>query len=95
MNSVLKRILAVSCLMILFLGIAMFLALGMGSSGAGLSAVMESFSAFFSEQGTMHAIIWKIRFPRVILAALVGATLSLGGLVFQAILRNPLAEPYI
>jgi len=31
----------------------------------------------------------------VLLAALVGATLSLGGLVFQALLRNPLAEPYI
>jgi len=42
-----------------------------------------------------HTIIWQIRFPRVLLAALVGATLSLGGLVFQALLRNPLAEPYI
>jgi iron complex transport system permease protein len=43
----------------------------------------------------VHTIIWQIRFPRVLLAALVGATLSLGGLVFQALLRNPLAEPYI
>ena len=43
----------------------------------------------------LHAIIWKIRLPRVLLAAVVGATLSLGGLVFQALLRNPLAEPYI
>jgi iron complex transport system permease protein len=42
-----------------------------------------------------NAIIWQIRFPRALLAALVGATLSLGGLVFQALLRNPLAEPYI
>ena len=33
--------------------------------------------------------------PRVVLAALVGAALSSGGLVFQALLRNPLAEPYI
>jgi iron complex transport system permease protein len=43
----------------------------------------------------LNTIIWNIRFPRVLLAALVGATLSLGGLVFQALLRNPLAEPYI
>ncbi len=42
-----------------------------------------------------YTIIWQIRFPRVLLAMLVGATLSLGGLVFQALLRNPLAEPYI
>jgi len=43
----------------------------------------------------LHAIIWQIRLPRALLAALVGATLSLGGLVFQALLRNLLAEPYI
>lgn len=43
----------------------------------------------------LHSIIWRIRLPRVVLGALVGSTLSLGGLVFQALLRNPLAEPYI
>ena len=41
------------------------------------------------------AIVWQVRLPRVVLAAVVGATLALGGLVFQALLRNPLAEPYI
>ncbi len=41
------------------------------------------------------AIIWQIRLPRAVLAATVGASLALGGLVFQALLRNPLAEPYI
>jgi iron complex transport system permease protein len=46
-------------------------------------------------EGLSHDIIWRLRFPRVLLAALVGATLSLGGMVFQALLRNPLAEPYI
>ena len=40
-------------------------------------------------------IVWQLRLPRVLLAAAVGATLALGGLVFQALLRNPLAEPYI
>jgi iron complex transport system permease protein len=39
--------------------------------------------------------VLNIRLPRVMMAALVGAVLSLGGLVFQALLRNPLAEPYI
>jgi len=36
----------------------------------------------------------KIRFPRVILAVLVGACLSLAGAGFQGVLRNPLADPY-
>ncbi|BDH60417.1 putative ABC transporter permease protein YvrB [Lysinibacillus sp. PLM2] len=39
-------------------------------------------------------IIWNIRFPRVILALCVGASLSLAGAAFQGLLRNPLADPY-
>lgn len=42
-----------------------------------------------------EAIIWEIRFPRTLLAALVGASLAVAGAVYQAILRNPLADPYI
>lgn len=40
-------------------------------------------------------ILLSIRAPRVALAAIVGAALSLSGVVFQGILRNPLAEPFI
>jgi len=40
-------------------------------------------------------ILLSIRLPRILLAASVGAALSLSGVVFQAILRNPLADPYI
>lgn len=39
-------------------------------------------------------IVMKVRFPRVILAVLVGACLSLAGAGFQGVLRNPLADPY-
>lgn len=40
-------------------------------------------------------IITTIRFPRVILAALVGAGLALAGATFQGLFRNPMADPYI
>jgi iron complex transport system permease protein len=40
-------------------------------------------------------IIWDIRLPRVLAAALVGAALALAGALFQAVLRNPLADPYV
>jgi iron complex transport system permease protein len=40
-------------------------------------------------------IVVEIRFPRVLLGALVGGGLALAGATFQALLRNPLAEPYI
>lgn len=39
-------------------------------------------------------IVMNIRLPRVILAALVGASLAIAGAAFQGLLRNPLADPY-
>ncbi len=40
-------------------------------------------------------IIFDIRIPRVLMGILCGATLSVAGTLFQALLRNPLADPYI
>jgi|SRR5690554_731196 len=40
-------------------------------------------------------IILQLRLPRIILALLVGAGLSMAGVVFQALFRNPLAEPFV
>lgn len=39
-------------------------------------------------------VVWQVRLPRVIAAALVGAGLAVAGAVFQGIFRNPLASPY-
>jgi iron complex transport system permease protein len=46
-------------------------------------------------QNIDYDIFVRVRLPRVILAALVGAALASCGVVLQAILRNPLADPYI
>jgi iron complex transport system permease protein len=73
----------------------MFLGISIGSTGGGFKVVVQSLWVDGQTDTTLNTIVWHIRFPRVLLAALVGATLSLGGLVFQALLRNPLAEPYI
>jgi iron complex transport system permease protein len=48
-----------------------------------------------AHSATEDAIIWEIRAPRVVLAGLVGATLAFSGACYQAVFRNPLAEPYI
>lgn len=40
-------------------------------------------------------IFWETRVPRVLLGLVVGGALAVSGLAFQAVLRNPLAEPYI
>ncbi|MCI2254934.1 iron ABC transporter permease [Domibacillus sp. PGB-M46] len=52
--------------------------------GTSLNGIDEAF----------HNIVWKIRLPRVMLAGLVGASLSIAGASFQGLLRNPLADPY-
>ncbi|RZQ60002.1 FecCD family ABC transporter permease [Amycolatopsis suaedae] len=41
------------------------------------------------------AIIWQLRLPRVLVAALVGAALASAGAAFQGVFRNPLADPYL
>jgi len=40
-------------------------------------------------------IIWELRLPRVLLAGLVGAALSVAGATYQGLFRNPLADPYL
>lgn len=42
-----------------------------------------------------YEILVNVRLPRILLACLVGAALACSGVVFQALLRNPLADPYI
>ncbi len=39
-------------------------------------------------------IVWEVRLPRILLAALVGASLATSGVIYQGILLNPLADPY-
>jgi iron complex transport system permease protein len=45
--------------------------------------------------GANWNIIWNIRLPRVILAGIVGAMLSLAGASYQGVFRNPLVDPYL
>ncbi len=54
---------------------------------------LTSLSVYHGPKST-EMIIWEIRFSRVVLAFLVGASLSLAGAAFQGLLRNPLADPY-
>jgi len=49
----------------------------------------------FDLSDTQRAILFDIRLPRVLLAACVGASLAVAGASLQALLRNPLAEPYL
>ncbi|MGH9340975.1 MAG: FecCD family ABC transporter permease [Acidobacteriota bacterium] len=53
---------------------------------------------FFDAPGTpedWNTILWEIRFPRIVLAGLVGAALAVAGATYQGLFRNSLADPYL
>ena len=63
--------------------------------GAAEISPQTVFNALFEPDGSFqHLIIQTVRLPRVLAAALVGSALASAGVVFQALLRNPLATPF-
>ncbi|KUJ69629.1 ABC transporter permease [Streptomyces albus subsp. albus] len=59
------------------------------------SAVARGVTGREPAPGTLDLIVWQLRLPRALLAALVGAGLGLVGTAVQALVRNPLADPYL
>jgi iron complex transport system permease protein len=89
-----KKLIVRVGLALIVLAAVMFICSMIGSESISLKSA-------FSRPGTESAanpdyeIFVKIRLPRIILAGLVGAALACSGVVFQVLLRNPLADPYI
>ncbi|MFD0695607.1 FecCD family ABC transporter permease [Paenibacillus sp. GCM10027628] len=57
--------------------------------------IHEIMKSLLGEKSTYHDIIWNIRLPRTIVAALVGISLSISGALLQGIMRNSMADPHI
>ena len=78
-------------LIVLFFILVLFTTPFIGSQSLNYHQVL----AYLHQVKTPDGIIFfRIRLPRVILALITGASLSLAGVVFQSLLRNPLATPY-
>ena len=76
------------------LAASLVLGLVVGPSGIPLERVFDVITGAESV-GPGADIVLGIRLPRLLLASLVGACLASAGVVFQALLRNPLADPFI
>ena len=74
---------------------AVIISLVLGTADVSLNKLLALMTGSVSNEDPIRLIIFKIRLPRILLAGLVGFSLALGGVVFQAILRNPLADPFI
>jgi len=95
-----RRFVAVNLILSVVLLIVMVICLCFGTIRIGFGnvfrALLWGLTGAEQDMGqTLDTIIFSIRLPRVLLAALVGGGLSVAGSIFQALLRNPLADPYI
>ena len=79
---------------LVLLAAVMFVCSLMGTESISLKAVFDGVSRQAAVNPD-YEIFVHVRLPRIILAAIVGAALACSGVVFQALLRNPLADPYI
>jgi iron complex transport system permease protein len=80
----------------LALGLALVLAIVVGAcAGHDWATPADLIRAALGDQALRSRLLVDWRIPRVLAAALVGGLLGLGGVVFQGVFRNPLAEPYL
>ena len=89
--------------MIVALVIALFWAMSIGTVKLPMASIYNTVMEQLvsgqpiegADYGPVHDIIWLLRLPRLVLAALVGMGLSVCGVIMQAVVKNPLADPYI
>lgn len=83
--------------LVMLLGVAMLAGVGLGAVRIAPAEILGVLGRAISGASTQvsDAVILDIRLPRVLLAAMVGACLSVAGVLYQALFRNPLADPYI
>ena len=73
--------------------LAVFIALAVGRIGIAPGDVLQSLATGGAAGEQTDIVVWTMRLPRILLAALVGAGLSAAGCVFQSLFANPLATP--
>jgi iron complex transport system permease protein len=76
------------------LALSAILGLAMGPAGLAPGEILPVLVGD-AEPGPTADIVLRVRWPRVLLASLVGACLAVSGVLFQALLRNPLADPFV
>lgn len=95
-----QRALLLLGLLVGLLGLTALAALAIGSEEIAAPRLVEAITSVLTGRPSglsleQETILFRIRLPRVALAIGVGAALALSGAAFQALLRNPLADPYV
>ncbi len=82
-------------LFLVLLVIAAVLNLVIGSVRIPVSDVLEIVSGNYSGKASWEYIVLEYRLPKLVIACIVGASLSIAGMMMQTLFQNPMAEPYI
>ena len=95
-----RRVLAISGLLCAVLFVAVVISLRMGAYPIGVRDIVMTLVNGALGRGDripteFRLVVFGLRLPRIALGILVGASLSTAGAGFQALLRNPLADPYV
>ncbi len=89
------RLAAAIVLLTLLLGAVILVSVSLGAYRLPVPEMLAAILRSRPLSPMQQAILFQIRLPRVLASALVGAALSVSGLMFQGLFRNPMADPYI
>ena len=91
------RTVTVILVLVAMLALAVLAGVGFGAVRVGPHEIVSAIGRWISgvPGPSSDTVITDIRLPRVLLAGLVGACLATAGVLYQALFRNPLADPYI
>ena len=87
----LLRVSSVMLVLLILLGMCSVLSLAGGSAGYSIQEILKAL--FSQEDSPVKTIVLNLRLPRIILAILIGSSLSAAGALLQSVMRNPLADP--
>jgi iron complex transport system permease protein len=88
-----RRRFAVLLVALVLVVVAVTVSIGIGPVRLGPVTVWQAILG--RATGLPQTIVWNIRLPRTLIAALVGVALAISGALLQGVMRNPLADPHI
>ena len=85
------RVWSVWLALLIVLAVLSAIAMTVGSAGYSIRSILQAL--FSPEKSTVKTVVMQLRLPRLLLAIMIGASLSASGSLLQSVMRNPLADP--